>query len=294
MDNLQTSQSRDGQPIIVGSHRRSGTHMLIDTIRMNFAPARARRAFGVNPHFWAYLNIDRLNPENKVPITPDGVDATLARATRPVIKSHNFPDMREVRPEHQAYARALVERCSRLYVVRDPRSTMCSYWVYRRGFDPSTADNIHDFIRQTERDGLTRTQAWTEHASAWIDFPGTLTLRFEDIIKQTATALDSIADHTAMQRDQRDRLLPARGAKRWQLWLGRVFGPVESTNIIGGEGERPPKWQQVLSREDCELIQLHCGPLMRKLGYTTDDDWYKSDQSQQASHPQPTPASAAS
>ena len=66
-----------GRPIVVATHRRSGTHLTIDTLRRNFPECRPRMLPLESLHR-SYLNLDRMNKNSEEPIT-DGEALRIAR-----------------------------------------------------------------------------------------------------------------------------------------------------------------------------------------------------------------------
>jgi hypothetical protein len=83
---LEWLQASGCRPIIVASHPRSGTHLLIDCLRLNFAEC----------HSWKYP-LERINRLylswaslcGEAPHLTDRASArTLARVARPLVKTH--------------------------------------------------------------------------------------------------------------------------------------------------------------------------------------------------------------
>jgi len=77
----------DVRPIIVASHPRSGTHLLIDTLRRQFAKCRSWKWPGERLDR-LYCNIDELNGTRELLHEKKAVDI-LRRVERPIVKTHS-------------------------------------------------------------------------------------------------------------------------------------------------------------------------------------------------------------
>src|SRR3954451_10415909 len=134
------------RPIVVASHPRSGTHLLIDSLRLNFRECRSWKRLGENLHR-LYLNLDELDG-----LEPDEAVELASRCKQPVLKTHALGDFSAAclkpgpcpcDPELVAWLRA--NAASFLYVYRDPREVMKSLHAFVRASpadtDSATAGN---------------------------------------------------------------------------------------------------------------------------------------------------------
>lgn len=92
--------------------------------------------------------------------------------------------------EHTTYndlARKYIKRA--IYIVRDGRDVMVSYWHFCNQRD-GTAIPFSDFITLSAKPGLSY-GPWKEHVSGWMDAPldTKLILRYEDMLLDTAGCL---------------------------------------------------------------------------------------------------------
>lgn len=74
-----------GRPIIVATHRRSGTHLTMDTLRRNF-PACWPRMLPLENLHNSYLSLDRFETGHFRPISEQEALRILTKAERPTIK----------------------------------------------------------------------------------------------------------------------------------------------------------------------------------------------------------------
>jgi hypothetical protein len=112
-----------GDCLVVASHPRSGTHLMIDFMRRNFAE------FGFTPMIWQssetlYLNLDRYS------VQWAGGSWSNASASRDnfIVKSHDLPFDPEL-PEKLAQF-AAGRRCTTIYPFRRMSKTLLSFHSY--------------------------------------------------------------------------------------------------------------------------------------------------------------------
>jgi hypothetical protein len=177
-----------GTPILVASHRRSGTHLTLDLLRRNFPACRPRMLPLENPHF-SYLNLDRFEPATTLPCTEREALRILSKSARPLLKTHAEPGFADGAPEHDAFVRALAAKSKTIYVHRDGKKVMCSMWTWRRVFDERARVPFAEFIRQTDDRGRSRVRVWADHVRAWRETPGVLMVEFDRIVRDAPALL---------------------------------------------------------------------------------------------------------
>lgn len=248
LERPQSSLEKVGVPILVASHRRSGTHLSLDLIRRNFPACQPRMLPLENPHH-AYLNLDRFEADHKVPCDQREALRLLSKASRPTLKTHAEPAFGDVDPRYAEFVRGLVSRSKTIYVHRDGKKVMCSMWTWRRVFDPDARVPFAEFIRQTDAHGRSRVRVWAEHVAAWRAQPDVMAIDFARIIKDTAALLDEIGVFIGEAPVPRDPLLPRSNTTRMHSYLSRLTGNLESTNQHAA-GDRPPTPKEVFSADD--------------------------------------------
>ncbi|MFD0987420.1 sulfotransferase domain-containing protein [Methyloligella solikamskensis] len=75
-----------------------------------------------------------------------------------------------------------------LYIVRDGRSTLVSYWHFQQAWGSKS------FTMEELIDGKALGGSWSEHVAAWHDRPHTLTLRYEELVADTDSQCERIAE----------------------------------------------------------------------------------------------------
>ncbi|MFG0306600.1 MAG: sulfotransferase [Phycisphaerales bacterium JB040] len=269
------SQDAQHRPVLVVSHERSGTHLLIDTLRRNFPACRARPRLGANPHDVLYCSVDRLADDHPRPITVERAGRVLARAPRPLLKSHATPAFEGFAPGPRAWLEAALGSGVVLWIVRDGRAVMPAYHLHRRAVDPATPAGLSEFLRAPVA-GVVPPARWARHAEAWrersrVD-PRVHAVRFEDLLADPRGELERLADALGEPARPADPILPPRGASPWNARLARLTGRLRSTNLVE-RAPRPPKWREAFTRDDRADFDRHAGDTLIRLGYEPDHAW---------------------
>jgi Sulfotransferase domain len=210
----------------------------------------------------SFLNIERLIPD-----TSSQSNRALKRTPRPrIIKTHQYFDHR--------YPKVI-------YIVRDPRDVALSYYDFQRKYrqieDSYTLEHyVDDFVsgRLISADWGT----WAENVASWIFTRGQrqefLLLRYEDMIKDTASELARIARFlgiepapSALQRAiemssaDRMRELEKKEQDQWIATRNRRKDiPFVRVAAAGG-------WQTSLPESCVRQIELAWGDVMTTVGY---------------------------
>jgi hypothetical protein len=258
--------TRLGEPVLVASHFRSGTHLLMDLIRRQFPPFRPRMKPLESIHA-SYLSIDRFDRSNHRPLTPDAALDLLAKADRATLKTHALPGFADVRPDAEPFVRALVERSDILYAVRDGRDVMCSMHAWMRSFRSDTPDDFAAFCFDPLPSGSTRAREWNDHAIAWLDTPNVRVVRFERIVRATADVLAELADALDATPAGKAPLLPRPIKSVRAAWTARLIGNVESTNVHSA-GIPPLRRDEAFTPELNQRFLDEAGEAMTRLAYT--------------------------
>jgi hypothetical protein len=267
------------RPLIVASHPRSGTHLVIDSFRRQLVECRSWK-WPFEPLDRLYLNLDSLLALPEPRIAEGSALRLLRRARRPLIKTHCLPgfanwfrtqQVAEVAPHWRTWLERNAEVC---YVLRDGRAVMCSYHAFTRGFEAQADVPLGEFIRQ-ERDGVSRVRAWAEHVRAWLAEPGVHVVRFEELVRQPEATLEKAAERFAATFRRAQPLLPRKGSGSLRPRLARLLGVHPESSAIRGslEPARAPRWRELFSQEDREFFRREAGELLIELGYESCADW---------------------
>lgn len=262
------------KPVVVASHRRSGTHLMLDLLRRHFEVCRPPFRLGVNPHRYLYFVLDRMRPSHQYHVGPEACLKVMRTTEMPTLKTHSTPDFSEI----PAASRALCDEAMRdglvLYCVRDVRAVLASLHAFESGFDPGARVPLSDYIRQ-EVNNKPRPQIWTDHILSWIDHrPAPNIIHFEDVVAHPRAMVEQLAEWMGQEPRGIDPILPPRLRFRQKLWMARLTGVPDSTNIIGRNfSTRLQNWRTAYTADDIALLEEHAGDLMRRLGYLQGEDW---------------------
>lgn len=266
----------DAQPIIVASHPRSGTHLLIDTLRRQFAACRSWKWWGERLDR-LYCNIDELPGDGL--LNAATAERILQRTERPIVKTHAWPGYQEAFLDTHAgnlddrWARWLEARGTPLYVYRDGRDVLCSYQLFRQGFDPSAHCPIGTFLRQEEQ-GTNRVRRWAEHVRAWRDRPGVHAVSFERILASPEGVLRQLGDLLGASPEYRQPLLPEPFGSVWASRWARLFQTRPESSAIINPGSKD--WDDCFTPADRAFFHEEAGDLLIELGYVSSDDWVEA------------------
>ena len=257
-------------PILIASHRRSGTHLMLDLIRRQFPSSRVRLKPLESTHN-LYVNVDRLKRDHHAPLSRDAFIDQIHRCQRMCVKTHALPGFTEL--GERDIVDALVSGTV-IHVVRDGRSVITSWRHYESERVDAAREGMSVFLRSPAFGFPDRPTSWAEHTRAWMAIPGVLRLSFEDVINDTRAVLERIGEKLGEQPEMREPLLPPRFGGRAKRLVARLQGVTESTTLPGPATGRVPKWHEALtSRADRAFLDDRAGGLLRELGYTTDAAW---------------------
>jgi len=264
------------RPIVVASHPRSGTHLLIDSLRRHFGECNAWKLPG-EPLDRVYVSIDAVLSGE---LRESAAAMTLLRTARPILKSHAFPgflrsaDRRQL-DRSDPWWRALAHSGSDfVYSVRDGRAVMCSYHLFMKGFPSAAQSSLADFLRQRV-DGQTPVALWAEHVREWLDTPKVVVARFEDLTRRTEETILGLGRSLGLVPRLASPLLPELRQHTLRYRVERRMRMRPETTAVHGrpEGHVLERWQDAFTEADRELFHKEAGDLLLRLGYERSDQW---------------------
>jgi len=271
------------RPVLVASHRRSGTHLLIDLLRRQFAACRSWK-WPLERTTGLYLDTGWLARGH---VTAARALRILDRPAMPIVKSHELPGLARLAATEPAWAAWLSERARVLAIVRDGRDVMRSLHAYMGDLDPAARVPIGPFmaqpnglpeLREPADEALDRPAAWARHVRAWRSVPEVLLLRYEDLVKRTPETLERIGSHLGLEPLGRTPLLPPRprSMNRFRIVKALSMRPV-STAILASDVQRNRgKWWDHFQTADRRLFHDRAGDLLIELGYERDAGWVEA------------------
>lgn len=257
-----------GEPIIVASHRRSGTHLTIDLLRRQFAACDAWKWPGEGLDA-VYTNLDRLG-RHRQPLDGERLEGLLRRAERPLLKTHETADFAGLRAIQGAWVDQLLERAKVIYVVRDGRAVMVSAERHESRLGIDTGREILDYMR-LEENGRSRARAWADHVEGWMAREGVLVVKYEDLTQRGLETLARIAAFLGLEARGLQPVTPPLVRGTWQkraMRLTHLHPP--TTALTPPTAPRP--WRELFGPEELAFFDEEAGHVMRKLGYQEEDE----------------------
>jgi hypothetical protein len=267
------------RPIVVASHPRSGTHLCIDTLRLNFRQCASWKLCG-EPADRLYLDLDRLCD----PGAPDPTNLilkVLRRAERPLIKTHKLPNCpaRGVTPRFGAGVEAelaawLRESATYIYLYRDGREVLCSLHRFMRGYAADAEVPLSQFIRQRPG-GIGRVREWAEHVRRWVDDPTVYCVAMEELLYCPERALPGLAEKLGLDWKGGSGRQPAKCGSGFIDRLRRrlAFRPQSTAIAPDPRFHRAACWRHAFTHSDRAFFHAEADDLLIALGYEDSDDW---------------------
>lgn len=174
-----------------------------------------------------------------------------------------------------------------IYVVRDPRDVVVSLFYFQRKRriieDSYPLDQFVSRFIAGEAVGPPRLGSWQQNVGSWLAMrendPTFLLLRYEDMLRETESALRKIASLLGVdatperisQAVERSSALEMRGLEKVQ---GKEWHQSKGTRqeIPFVRSARSGGWKTALSKDAAAEIESAWGPLMDRLGYERSTD----------------------
>ena len=278
-----TLRSLSQRPIIVASHPRSGTHLTMDLLRRQFRECRSWKLPGERLNR-LFLSVEALFvPSTRAPISERQAIRVLRRVERPIVKTHlALPDLHGGPATRsgeigQYWLDWILGRGRVVYVYRDGRDVMCSYHFFSL-VDPTARCPLGEFIRQ-EQGGVSRVKAWAQGVRRWLDEPGVLAVRSEDILRDPRAVVQRFAAELELTPLYREPLLPRQFGSVWESRANRVFGirPASTAIISRFKDHRLQRWRDAMGVEDRAFFHREAGDLLIELGYEQSPAWIEAE-----------------
>jgi hypothetical protein len=265
------------RPIVVASFPRSGTHLLIDTLRLDFPDCRSWKWWGERTDR-LYLNFASLAWERNR-VTERKAIGIMRRSRIPVIKTHAVADFSHdvvdgalLKEPAKALAGWLRQHARTLYIYRDGRNALCSLFEMKRRYDADSNVPFSTFLRQCIG-GKSRVREWADHVRGWMDNADVFCIGMEELLAHPAICVKAIADKLGLPSDKCGCKLPRRIRSIADGRIQRLFSlQPESTALIHPEGGRMD-WRQFFTAADRRFFAEESDDLLIKLGYEEDENW---------------------
>lgn len=253
------------QNVLVISHRRSGTHLTIDSVRNNFKSLR------MSP----YVTLETLDQAHPDHLPVSEFRQAILECPR-VIKVHYLPDVSNYLTSEEARcAEDVFSQSKKIYVVRNGLDVLASLYEFRRGHDPQVGEmSFSQFIREPSFDRKAGTfdkvTYWAHHVESWLNAPGAdqmLVLRFEQWVNDYRATIKKVAQFFGLSKDWFGADVRMGSASSMK---NKKSKQIQRTWVEPRKGEIGDH-VNYFTPDDLGYFRSHCADLMKELGYSMDD-----------------------
>lgn len=259
--------------ILIASHPRSGTHLLIDVLRRQFTETQGWRWWG-QPLDYLYFNIER-STSVKRHFDEKRRRTILSRAKIPIMKTHYLADFSETWVEDETaplpkdVAKA-IDRAAVIYVHRDPRDVMVSYKQFVSALrTDAAAMGLTEFMRARHWSGGSHLDWWEKHVTGWLAKPRVTPIAYRDLINSPEKTVRKLGRAIECEPSLVDPVLPGKVTSITKTRMDRLFSlSPSSTGIIADRSQFPSTpWRHTMTAEDHAWFENRLGGLLDWLGY---------------------------
>lgn len=225
--------------IVVASHPRSGTHLVIDLLRRQFSCCESPPAFsplGREP----YGNLDQLVSESAA--TSDREIARIAKAARPLLKTHRRPDFfarcqytAPIVPQRMEFARQVMARAPKIYVYRSVSDVMRSLFLMTY---PNAEVPFGQFIREV-RGPWSRVGWWAVHLVEWMRAERTHLVFYDELLREPKAVVTRLGEFIGEEPLMRSPILPQAPSSPHLERLQKLLLLRRESTALMSFGKRP-------------------------------------------------------
>ena len=262
--------------MIIASHRRSGTHLTIDSILHNFD------AYKNNPSIDT-LTLDHLSEHVKNSNQHFENFKNTIKQKNVIMKTHShghFDRFFKVDRESTEYLNDLFACSKVIYVFRDGRDVLISQYHYQKQFDPAmNGKSFQAYIREKNNfDRLTydgdknRVEYWAYHIDSWLGSNKLhcLFLSFEEFQQDYTATLKKISEFIQLPLNKRIidiRISQTKAYTKWQKFIERMTKrEIQRTSVCLRKG-LTKQWPAYYRHVDLTYFNRYAGQKLIKLNY---------------------------
>ncbi len=255
------------KPIMIITHERSGTHFCMDCLR-NFFQDTYKRQYPFQKTRNLYWVFPTLPIEKNLPFF---ISSLQNSKSRPLIKTHVTTDIKD--HVQKDLFHSLFEESDHIYVIRDGRDVLVSYFYFRIKFD-NGSHNFSNYLRSPQRIGHRNVvKYWADHVIEWREqlgqdkFIGFESLRnnMTETVTSLGNSLGLTRNNSPIQPIQVDRQRIVRAIKC-------ALGIQRSSAVLPYYGNSKT-WFSHFSEADKDFFKKIAGQVLIDLGYEKDMDW---------------------
>jgi hypothetical protein len=157
-----------------------------------------------------------------------------------------------------------------IYVLRDPRDVMVSYWHYQKLLSADFNQSLGEYLRSDTHWPC----EWDEHVASWLlprRHPNLLVVRYEDLHTRAPAILREVLDMAGVKCEPA-RIDAAVEASRF----ARMRAAEERFGVANKSAKSQERfirkgrvggWREEMSDEDVKILQEKYGEVLREVGY---------------------------
>lgn len=153
-----------------------------------------------------------------------------------------------------------------IYLVRDPRDVMVSYYYHHRRSVLSFEIDVDEFVRHNDM----YPGDWGEHVRGWLQDPNDsrLVIRYEDLHARPEDTLERVFEFCGLEvSDEQLRAYIRKGSFDNMRRLEETKHPGNVRAIRFVRQGKVADWRNELNDRSVKLIESRYEPIMKELGY---------------------------
>jgi len=237
--------------ILISSHRRSGTHWVIDLIRKNFIQVNKK-----------FENIDRLLPSHEENLSIEEIENIInSSEQKMILKTHMtaiLSPFERNSPEF-LYVKSILEKSKIIYVLRDGRDVLVSLYYYLNTYRKDIQGEFSNFlITLNDFDwifgNLNRIEYWKLHIEGWKNVNNILVVTYEEIAENSLNVLFRISNFLGINLKTDIKNIPLKKSFYWRI-LKKLFSQLVNSSSINPRKGQVGDWKNHFSEKDLELYE---------------------------------------
>lgn len=268
--------------ILIISHRRSGTHLCIDSLRLN-AKEIAQ----------PFLTLETLFPSHKEYISRAIFKKKMLKYQEKdknlIIKTHLMSNMtgkygnnNDLDVDTHIFIDELFNNAKKIYIYRDGRDVMVSYYHYLNQKKIGNIEIGHKKRDKIDTDFFDFLQQnlpyWRQHVMSWINRENVLKLSFENFAFNYENTLNHCINFIGLEPKTDTINIYKKFQSHnslYMLILNKIFqiGRIPKYSAIAPKDGNVGIWKNYFRKRENDYFKQVAGDLLIDLGYEKSFDW---------------------
>ena len=235
--------------IIVASHRRSGTHWVIDSIFNNFKDVSH-----------GYLNLNRLLPDHDHRLKTEVFRKCSKKKKIVILKTHadgDFEVFRKFPRIDDFVVKESIPSSKIINVTRDDRDILNSLFYYLKAMDINY-HSFSEFLRSSNNfdnmyPEMNRVEYLKYHQDSWKKRGNKIDLDYADLAGDYSGAIKKISDYIGLEHIEPVTEVELKKYNKLERALRRIFPPFFKTTAVLPRDGKVGGWKSNFSDDDLEF-----------------------------------------